>query len=306
MTTTETKPIDELVNQARSIAQELGTIPSQNKLKTALHVRSERARAVLTALRESGFDPTEPPTEPVPTESAPANTGEGATSTSTSEVECVRINGTTPGDLLEPAREPVPDEPEQPVSTGIDRVGQPAERAPASGPVGTGGLNALVRRLREPVPSAGTTHPSRTWPIVLLAAPAMVAIWSGWVGLGMLTGFGMVHPLPGIADGFTLNSAITLPVGVETYAAYALRVWLATGTGADHRARSFAKWSAIGSLALGAAGQVAYHLMTAQHVTTAPWEITTAVACLPVIVLGFGAALAHLQHHHRTETEVTR
>jgi hypothetical protein len=47
---------------------------------------------------------------------------------------------------------------------------------------------------------------------------------------------------------------------------------------------------------LGAAGQVAYHLMTARHLTAAPWPITTAVACLPVIVLGCGAALAHLQH----------
>jgi hypothetical protein len=299
MTITHTKSTDELVNQARSIAQELGTIPSQNKLKTALHVRSERARAVLGALRESGFDPTEPPTEPVPTEPVPPNTGDGATGTRTSKVECIGINGTALGDLVEPAREPVPHAPEQPVSTRTDYAGQPAERG--SGPAGTGGLNGLVRRLREPVPSAETTRTSRTWPIVLLAAPAMVAIWSGWVGLGVLTGFGMVHPLPGIADGFTLNSAITLPVGVETYAAYALRVWLTTGTGADQRARVFAKWSAIGSLALGAAGQVAYHLMTAQHVTSAPWEITTAVACLPVVVLGFGAALAHLQHHPQTE-----
>lgn len=299
MTITHTKPIDELVNQARSIAQDLGTMPSQNKLKTALHVRSERARAVLTALRESGFDPSEPPTEPVPTEPVPPSTSDGATGASTSEVERIGINGTAPGDLVDPAREPVPHQPEQPVSAGNDQAGQAAERG--SGPAGTGGLNGLVRRLREPVPFAGTTRPSRTWPVVLLAAPAMVAIWSGWVGLGALTGFGMVHPLPGIADGFTLNSAITLPIGVETYAAYALRVWLTTGTGADRRARSFAKWSAIGSLTLGAAGQVAYHLMTAQHVTSAPWEITTAVACLPVVVLGFGAALAHLQHHPQTE-----
>jgi hypothetical protein len=312
MTITPTKSIDELVSQARSIAQELGTIPSQNKLKTALHVRSERARAVLSALRDSGFEPTESPTAPMPTEPIPASTDEGATDTGRSEVECIGLSGTIPDALLEHAWEPVPNESDQPVSTGIDQAGQPAEQALQ--PAGIGGLNRLVGRargkrgtaLRESVPSAGTARPTRTWPIVLLAAPAMVAIWSGWVGLGVLTGFGMVHPLPGIAPGFTLNSAITLPVGVETYAAYALRVWLATGTGSNQRARSFAKWSAIGSLALGAAGQVAYHLMTAQHVTTAPWEITTAVACLPVIVLGFGTALAHLQHHSRIDQEVNR
>lgn len=140
----------------------------------------------------------------------------------------------------------------------------------------------------------------RLW-LVLLAAPAFVAIWSGWVGLGGVTGFGLVHPLPGIADGFTLNTAITLPVGVETYAAYALRVWLA-GTG-NERARRFAKYSAIGSLVLGALGQVAYHLMSARHITTAPWPITTAVACLPVIVLGFGAALLHLTSGNQHTTE---
>jgi hypothetical protein len=127
-----------------------------------------------------------------------------------------------------------------------------------------------------------------------MAVSAFVAIWSGWVGLGGMTGFGIVHPLPGIADGFQLNTAITLPLGVEAYAAYALRVWLARiGT---RRAQRFAKWSALGSLVLGSAGQVAYHLMSAMGITTAPWEITTCVACLPVVVLGLGAALAHLQH----------
>lgn len=132
-----------------------------------------------------------------------------------------------------------------------------------------------------------------SWPLVLLALPAFVAIWSGWVGLGQMTGFGKVQPLPGtpLAD-WTLDTSITLPIGMEVYAAYALRVWLAGGFAP--RATRFAKWSAIGSLALGAAGQVAYHLMAAAGVSSAPWWITTVVACLPVAVLGMGAALAHL------------
>lgn len=145
-------------------------------------------------------------------------------------------------------------------------------------------------------PANPTTGPGRArpWPVLLLAAPAFIAIWSGWVGLGRLTGFGPVELLPGIADGFTLNTAITLPIGMETYAAYALHVMLTRNASA--RARTFARWSAAGSLLLGAAGQVAYHLMTAAGVTTAPWQITAAVACLPVAVLGMGAALAHLVH----------
>jgi hypothetical protein len=140
--------------------------------------------------------------------------------------------------------------------------------------------------------NAAASRP-RSWPVLLLALPAFVAIWSGWVGLGSLTGFGTVHPLPGTPwDGFTLDTAITLPIGVETYAAYALHVWLSRTAG--DRAAQFARLSALGSLALGAGGQVTYHLMIAAGMTKAPWPITALVACLPVAVLGMGAALAHL------------
>lgn len=139
----------------------------------------------------------------------------------------------------------------------------------------------------------------RAWPVLLLALPAFVAIWSGWVGLGQLTGFGPVRPLPGIFDQFTLNTAITLPIGMETYASYALFVWL-SGRIRSGRTRGYAKYSAIGSLILGATGQVAYHLMRAAGVTAAPWGVTVLVACLPVAVLGMGAALAHMiiREHH--------
>jgi hypothetical protein len=135
-------------------------------------------------------------------------------------------------------------------------------------------------------------RPLPRWPLYLIASPAAVAVWSGWVGFGTLCGFGVVHPLPGIADGFTINTAITLPVGVEAYGAYALRAWLTPGT--SQTARRFARWSAIGSLALGMLGQVVYHLLNAAHATRAPWPVVVLVSCLPVVTLGFGAALTHL------------
>ena len=145
-------------------------------------------------------------------------------------------------------------------------------------------------------PSGGPAHarPLRSWPLLVLALPAAVAVWSGWVGIGRLTGFGEVHPLPGIWDSLHLDTAVTLPVGVEAYAAYALRAWLSSSTAVSPRTRRFARWSAIGSLVLGMAGQVAYHLLTQAHSRHAPWGITTAVSCLPVLVLGMGAALAHM------------
>ena len=148
----------------------------------------------------------------------------------------------------------------------------------------------------EPVHREGSSRTRaqmRRWPIVLIALGAFVSIWGGWVELGKLTGFGEITPLPGIADGWTINSAITLPLGMEAYAALAFQVWLSGRTRSD-KARSFAKWSALGALVLGAGGQVAYHLMKAAGMTVAPWQITTVVSCLPVIVLGFGAALVHL------------
>ena len=83
-------------------------------------------------------------------------------------------------------------------------------------------------------------------------------------------------------------------VGVEAYAAYALRAWLADGHSISGRTRRFAKWSAICSFALGMAGQVAYHLLAQAGAARAPWPVTMVVSCLPVLVLAMGTTLAHM------------
>jgi hypothetical protein len=142
----------------------------------------------------------------------------------------------------------------------------------------------------------------RSWPLLVLAAPAAAEVWSGWVGIAQKTGFGLVRPLPGIWPTLHLDTAITLPIGVEAYAAYALRAWLARDRTISGRTRRFAKWSAICSFALGMAGQVAYHLMAQSGMTRTPWAITTVVSCLPVLVLGMGTALAHML---RADAEAT-
>lgn len=157
-------------------------------------------------------------------------------------------------------------------------------------PIRTGGPAAADQ-------SPTAVRPGRTirsWPLLVLAAPAAAEVWSGWVGIAQKTGFGRVPLLPGLWPALHLDTAITLPVGVEAYAAYALRAWLASGHVASPRTRRFAKWSAICSFALGMAGQVTYHLLAQAETTRAPWAITTIVSCLPVLVLGMGTTLAHM------------
>jgi len=168
---------------------------------------------------------------------------------------------------------------------------QAADQGPrGSVPARTSGPAAADRSLA----AVGPGRTVRSWPLLVLAAPAAAEVWSGWVGIAQKTGFGLVSPLPGIWPSLHLDTAITLPVGVEAYAAYALRAWLARDQAVSVRTRRFAKWSAICSFALGMAGQVAYHLMAQAGMVRAPWAITTIVSCLPVFVLGMGTALAHM------------
>jgi hypothetical protein len=109
-----------------------------------------------------------------------------------------------------------------------------------------------------------------------------------------MTGFGEIRPLPGIWDSLHLDTAVTLPIGVEAYAAFALQVWLTGNAVVSNRTRRFARWSALAALGLGIAGQAAYHLLSQAGMNRAPWEVTTLVSCLPVLVLGMGSSLVHL------------
>ncbi len=154
-----------------------------------------------------------------------------------------------------------------------------------------------TRQLNTPPGDSGGRWPM-AWPLVLIGIAAAVAVWSGWVGLGELTGFGPVNLLPGIGHGWTINSAIVLPLSVEAYGGYAMRVWLSAAPLSD-RTRAFARTSSITSLAVGMAAQIAYHLMVAAGVHHAPWPITTMVASVAVILVGLAAALARLVTNDR-------
>ncbi|MEO3775751.1 ABC transporter permease [Micromonospora sp. B11E3] len=285
------RSLDELLPAARNLVEEVGGIPSRNRIMSDLRVGAPKATALRGALiaeaaaAEVVPDPwtfAESAPGLVPVSPAPAGSAlgvPGLTSTPT------RSAPGTPDVLAAPGES---DRVSSPVLVEHPPA-SPVEESPQVAPGGHLGTRPASRRPRR----------VSTWPLVLIGLPAFVAIWSGWVGRGALTGFGVVHPLPGIADSFSVNTAITLPVGVEVYAAYSLRAWLSGDV--PRRARRFAKWSGIGSLVVGALGQVAYHLLVAAGIEAAPWQITTLVACLPVAVLGMAAALAHLMHEDADE-----
>jgi hypothetical protein len=125
-----------------------------------------------------------------------------------------------------------------------------------------------------------------------ISLSAFTAVWGGWVGLGRMVGFGPVNLLPGIGDGLVVDLAITLPIGIEAYAAAAL--WVAVGGLVHGRGRWFAGVSAGAALGLGAFGQAVYHLLEAQGHHTAPDWVVVFVSILPVVVLGAAGVLLHL------------
>jgi hypothetical protein len=273
------RSLPELLDAARELVDERGEVPSQNQLTRLLHIGAPKAREVHAALLR-------PDLHVVPDAATEPDAGPPADEPDAVDEPDVEPDDTTADTSTEPGLT------DPPVLTDDETPSQED-------------TNTAPEPNTDPEPVGSTTEPHEmpdelarkrrtvsVLPVMALTLPALVAVWSGWVSLGAMAGFGVVHPLPGIADHLTLNTAITLPIGVEVYAAYALYVWLTVGIPA--RARKFAKVSAIASLITGAAGQVTYHLLSAAHFTHAPWPVTMLVACLPVAVLGMGAALAHL------------
>jgi hypothetical protein len=298
------RTVDELIPHARDLADRLGELPSRNKLMKTFRVGPDKAKALLVALAPAPAAPSLPePAEPDPVEpTAEATVTPPVLPPTDPAGEMVSVG------IVSPAAEPELIHLQRQTPTGVVLAGVACG---ATGVCVTPTFREVTcpdcviaehERLHEPddqTPPEPVDEPDPkrrrpiVWPVLILCLPAFVAIWGGWVEMGRRTGFGMVTLLPGISD-FQIDTSITLPVGVETYAAYALYVWLSgmvTGP-----ALKFAKWSALASLLLGALGQVAYHLMAAAGWETAPWPITAAVSCIPVAVLGMGAALAHLMH----------
>ena len=312
-----TPSITNLLPRAVDLAIERGDLPPVKHLTTTLKIGAPKARLVRDALARVNWETVRLVTDNQSSENADHvrrlalktvsgedETGPAphlhivpdATSDVPQDPQTPATGSDDPADAVPVASEPVPDD--HPADAGSTTPAAPDALALTNGEPGQVAAKVTETTSEaEGEPAATvtrTTHRPIVWPVLILCLPAFVAIWAGWVEMGRRTGFGKVTLLPGIADNFQLDTAITLPIGVETYAAYALYVWLSgrvTGS-----ARKFAKRSAIASLIVGGLGQITYHLMAAAGWTTAPMPITALVACIPVAVLGMGASLAHLMH----------
>jgi hypothetical protein len=266
---------DVLVARVRKLAAELGHAPSQRRVMNECSVGRERAKAALAEITAESPQVNPPVDAPG---HAPDQGADRAADAPTG-----RALHVVP-DVAEPAQER---------SAPAELAAQTRTDAPEVHDTPATPAVAPTRRPRVP-----------RWPLLIIALGAFVSIWGGWVGLGELAGFGPVRLLPGIADSFVINSAITLPLGVEAYAAFAMWTWLAPPDAlVSRQARRFACWSSIAALGLGVFGQATYHLLVTSGAEHAPGPVVVFVSCLPVLVLGAGAALAHLIHR---VDEVTR
>lgn len=251
--------VEDVMPAARELMVRLGRVPGKDLLKKELRVGYPKAVLIQAALQSEegqGWDLDESVVKP----STPPATEEG----------------------------PLP---EAPVSPGVGPIQEEAQEYPLPPTTPSTLPPERVEEAQEEEPSRKPPKDIAVWPIIGILIPAYVAIWGGWVDLGKMTGFGPVRVLPGIKDNLVVNLAITLPIGLEIYASYAIYVWLHRS--ASPELRSFARTSAIWSLIAGGFGQVVYHLLKAAGAETAPWPITLVVSLIPVAVLGMGAYLVH-------------
>jgi len=129
------------------------------------------------------------------------------------------------------------------------------------------------------------------WPLYLISVGAVLAVWSGWVELGAMCGFGIEQPLYGIWNGLKLNAAISLPLSMEAYGFYAMGFWFDPDEAEG--VRTYARWTTILAYSLGFAAQATYHVLAAMHMTHAPIPVVVFVSGVPVATICVAGGLLH-------------
>ena len=171
--------------------------------------------------------------------------------------------------------------------------------SPAPSPAAA--VNGQASSEERPSLRLGRTQRVGTWPLLVLALPAAVAVWSGWVGIGQMTGFGQVTSCQ--ESGTPCISTPPSPCRSASKPTPPTHC----GPGCPPALRSLP--GPAGSPA-GQRSDPSCSAWPGRSPTTSSRRpvlrmrpgITTAVSCLPVLVLGMGAALAHLLRadSHRT------
>lgn len=286
------RTVRELLPTAVAYARALGRTPGRNELMRKFGIGAAKAGDLLNEIEKhlQSEQAQEEGTAPVEN-AAPAYSS----------------NGHGSGGLSNSYENWNPGSSSLPGSPGVSDSTVADEPRVDSGPVAPGGSgsgwSSVSPKVSDRMPDrAGSPKRKslkvRTWPLMVIGASAMVAVWSGWIELGHLTGFGVVRPLPGIWDDFEVNTVITLPLGLEVYGAYAMQLWVSGRLRGF--AKSFAAFTSVVALLLATSGQAGVHIMHAWNWTAAPWWVTAIVSALPVVTLGLATTLAHLV---RTQAE---
>lgn len=259
----------------------------------------------------------EPERDKVPAESANVEPAGPAPAPASTTVPMPAEQGAEPTVSAEDADVRAVNASSEPVTTSTPST--PA-RAAASGLI-TAALGKATRRISEG-PARNETRASedqqtenagvlRGWHIAMalvIAVPAFLAVWSGWIGLGQMTGWKEMDMLPGFNHGgwAEIDTSVTLPIGIEAFGALSLAVWLASRK-VQGILRTYSAICAFGSLTLGALGQVAYHVLKVNGTTpeNVPDLLVGFVAVLPVIVFGACAGLIHLAATHLPKKKTT-
>jgi len=163
------------------------------------------------------------------------------------------------------------------LTAGMNRPGAAADGGPG------GPSDARTTRPaggdRSTAASSGT-RTVRSWPLLVLAAPAAAEVWTGWVGTAQKTWVRAGLPTAG-------HPAVAAPGHVHHSArrrggVRGVRAARLAGRGALDQQPDPPICQVVRdcSFALGMAGQVANHLLAQARAARAPWPVTTIVSCL--------------------------
>ncbi len=143
--------------------------------------------------------------------------------------------------------------------------------------------------------------PKTLWVVAgLVALPALVSIWAGWVSLGLATGWKEVQLFPSVPglNGVHLNTVIFLPFSVEVLTIVSMGFFLHYRGKAIRRVAGI---TALATVALGLFGQAWSHHLQATGAAAPSWLVVF-TSGLPVVAMALVGLLVHLARNEHART----